>query len=217
MSRSRGDGGRYGVGVRRPPAVPPVLLAAMLLGARLGLAGCSPSVTGYLALAVDPAGRLVAVVAVCDGKHLGRLTLTDVTAGTAAYKAPDGAVIGLDWINIGFALSGVSGPPQLQGSGKIASGERAKIVLLDAAPSSLAMLFVSLSADPQPFKGGTLVPAAPAFHLAIVTDSTGGIELSISGSAGLPAGLDLVMQYAIVDASALQGVALSNALQTSTH
>ena len=147
----------------------------------------------------------------------GPAEATDVTAGTAAYKAPEGTLIGLDWINSGFALSGVSGPPQLMGSGKIASGERAKITLLDAAPSSLAMLFVSLAADPQPFKGGTLVPAAPAFQLAIVTDSTGGIELSISGSAGLPAGLDLVMQYAIVDASAVQGVALSNALQTSTH
>ena len=141
----------------------------------------------------------------------------DVSAGTAAYKAPDGLLIGIDWINIGFALSGVSGPPQLQGSGKIASGERAKIVLLDAAPQALAMLFVSLSSDPQPFKGGTLVPAQPGFSVAIVTDETGSITLGISGSANLPAGYDLVMQYAVVDAAAPQGVALSNAIQTTTH
>jgi hypothetical protein len=142
---------------------------------------------------------------------------TDVVAGTAACMGTDGQLIGVDWINMGFALAGVQGPPSLKGSGKIAPFERSKIVLLDAAPESLALLFVSLSSNPKPFKGGTLVPAEPAFHLAIVTDSSGGIELSISGSANLPAGFDLVMQYAVLDEAAPQGVALSNAVQTSTH
>jgi len=142
---------------------------------------------------------------------------TDVIAGTAATQGLDGHLIGVTWINMGFALAGIQGPPSLKGTGKIAPYERSKIVLLDAAPQALAMLFVSLSSDPQPFKGGTLVPAAPAFHLAIMTDASGSIELEISGSANLPAGFDLVMQYAVLDEAAPQGVALSNALQTSTH
>jgi len=143
--------------------------------------------------------------------------VSDVSAGTVAYMAPDGTLVGIDWINMGFALAGIQGPPSLKGSGKIAPFERSKITLLDAAPQALAMLFVSLSSDPRPFKGGTLVPAEPTFQLAIVTDASGSIELGISGSAGLPAGYDLVMQYAVLDAAAPQGVALSNAIQTSTH
>ena len=142
---------------------------------------------------------------------------TDVTAGSPAFKAPDGLLIGIDWINMGFALAGIQGPPLLKGSGTIAPFERSKIVLLDAAPQALAMLFVSLSSDPQSFKGGTLVPAQPGFSVAIVTDASGSITLGLSGSANLPAGYDLIMQYAVVDAAAPQGVALSNAIQTTTH
>jgi hypothetical protein len=141
----------------------------------------------------------------------------DVSAGTVAFKAPEGALIGIDWINMGFALAGIQGPPSLLGSGQIEALGRSKIVLLDAAPQALALLFVSLSSDPRPFKGGTLVPAEPTFQLAIATDASGSITLCIAGSAGLPAGFDLVLQYAVVDAAAPQGVALSNAIQTTTH
>ena len=52
------------------------------------LAGCSSSATGYVALAVDPAGRLVAVVAVCEGERIGWLTLTDQTTGTSTTVRP---------------------------------------------------------------------------------------------------------------------------------
>jgi hypothetical protein len=41
-----------------------------------------------VALALDPAGRLVAVVAVCKGERLGWLTLTDETTGTSTTVRP---------------------------------------------------------------------------------------------------------------------------------
>jgi len=141
----------------------------------------------------------------------------DVVGGSAPFMGTNGQIITVNWIDLGFALSGVAGDPKLKGSGTIAPGERAKIVLKDAAPLSLAVLFVSLDAAPTPFKGGTLVPDATSFSLVIATDYEGRIELPISGSANLPAGYDIVMQYAITDAAAPQGVSLSNALQTSTH
>ena len=52
------------------------------------LAACSSSATGYVALALDPAGRLAAVVAVCDGQRIGWLTLTDQTTQTSTTVKP---------------------------------------------------------------------------------------------------------------------------------
>lgn len=64
-------------------------LAVALAGiAAMSLTACSAAATGQLAIAVDPAGRLLAVVALCDGQSLSTLTLTDVTTGTSTTVRP---------------------------------------------------------------------------------------------------------------------------------
>jgi hypothetical protein len=141
-----------------------------------------------------------------------------VVAGSPASLGADGQLISSDWVNLGFALSGVAGKPSLKGDGLIAFGHRSTIVLEKAAAMSLAVLVVSSDAAPKPFKGGVLVPAAaPSFQLVTLTNDGGGITLSVTYPSSLPAGLDLVMQFVIADAAAPQGVSLSNAIQTSTH
>jgi hypothetical protein len=127
------------------------------------------------------------------------------------------SVFNEDWVNLGNALAGVSGKPKFWGLGLVAPGHRCELILSDAAPNALAVIFVSLSSTETPFKGGTLLPAAPAMSMTIFTDSIGGIYLSLPSGANVPAGFDLYMQYAILDAAAVHGVALSNAIQTSTH
>jgi hypothetical protein len=67
---------------------PRILLAAAALVAPLSLAGCSASHTGQIAVAMDPAGRLLAVVAVCEEHRLASLTLTDETTGTTETVKP---------------------------------------------------------------------------------------------------------------------------------
>lgn len=141
----------------------------------------------------------------------------DVTAGSVAFAGEDDALAKVAWIDLGYAFGGPDGVPKFKVSGKIAAGSRTKLILKDAAPMSMAVLFVSLGSAPHAFKGGMLVPAAPTLDIVLFTDATGYIELPISASANLPAGFDLFMQYAVLDATAPQGVALSNALQTSTH
>jgi hypothetical protein len=64
------------------------LAAAAVVVLAGSLAGCSPAVTGHVALAVDPAGRLIAVTAVCPGEHLGWLTLADETTGARTTVVP---------------------------------------------------------------------------------------------------------------------------------
>jgi hypothetical protein len=63
-------------------------LAAVAVLAALGLAGCSASQFGYLAVGLDPAGRMLASVALCDELRLKSITLTDETNGTVATVKP---------------------------------------------------------------------------------------------------------------------------------
>jgi hypothetical protein len=70
------------------PRVKAAVAAGLSAVAVLTLAACASSNKGYLGLAVDPAGRLVAVVAVCEGERLGSLTVTDTTTGTTVTVRP---------------------------------------------------------------------------------------------------------------------------------
>jgi hypothetical protein len=56
--------------------------------ALLSLTACGSSHSGWAALAMDGAGRLQAVIAVCDGQVLSSLTLTDETTGSATTVHP---------------------------------------------------------------------------------------------------------------------------------
>ena len=141
-----------------------------------------------------------------------------VVAGSVDFKGDNGALASA-WIDLGYAFAGVAGDPKLSGSGAISAGLSAKITLSNAAPLAMAVLFVAVDIQPTrvPFKGATTVVPAPTLQLVVFTDEKGGFELSVPAAAGIPAGHDLVMQYAIADAAAAQGVAMSNALQTTTH
>jgi hypothetical protein len=116
------------------------------------------------------------------------------------------------WTDLGFALAGVAGEPVLTGTGSLQAGSSGALTLTDAAPSALALMFVSVASTPTPFKGGTLVPLPPLLTLALPTDSLGSVLLPwASWPSGL-SGLSLFFQYAIQDVAAVKGVALSNAL-----
>lgn len=180
-------------------------------GLRIGMAAmlalaCAVTATSAQFQAAAPQG--------VGAPDVGAPQSADITAGAGSSI---GTLIEANWLNLGHALPGGAGSPSFKGYGSITAGVPAKLTLHGAAPSALAVLFVSLESDPRPFKGGILVPAAPAFAAVLTTNSDGFIELVIPSWAHLPAGLNLVMQYAIADATAAQGASLSNALQTVTH
>jgi hypothetical protein len=82
-----------------------VIVAALALG------GCSSSSTGQLAVAMDPAGRLVAVVAACGGHRVASLTLTDEnTFATATVRLKEPPAFGGTVI-----LTGPIGDPRPEG------------------------------------------------------------------------------------------------------
>jgi hypothetical protein len=117
------------------------------------------------------------------------------------------------WTNLGSGLAGISGIPQLNGSGELLAGTPGKIRLVDAAPSAPAALFISGSNTPTPFKGGTLLTVPVLLTLPLPTDPLGDILLPwTSWPAGL-SGVSLYFQFGIQDVAAVKGVALSNALE----
>lgn len=120
------------------------------------------------------------------------------------------------WTSLGGALAGTLGAPVLAGSGTLAPATVGTLTLSNAAPFSLAALFFSAFSVPVPFKGGVLqafpLLSGPVF---VLTPPAGSLALPFAVPAGIPSGLQLWFQYAIQDAGAVQGTALSNALRAN--
>jgi hypothetical protein len=117
------------------------------------------------------------------------------------------------WTDERHALAGVAGDPELVGEGTLEVGSANSVDLSNAAPSAPAGLFVGTSAAFAPFKGGTLVPAFIVPPIVVVTGAGGELPIGFVMPAGVPAGTELWLQWAIQDAAAMKGVALSNAIK----
>ena len=116
------------------------------------------------------------------------------------------------WTDLGSGLAGVSGIPQLTGVGELLAGTPGSLALEDAAPSSPAVLFISASSTPTPFKGGTLLTVPVLLMLPLSTNPLGGMLLPWAAWPSGLSGASLFFQFAVSDAAAVHGVALSNAL-----
>ena len=153
-----------------------------------------------LDLALNP--RLADVLAVADTGS-GTAPIADM----GAFELPSA------WVELGSSLAGVAGPPVLFASGTLETGSPGTLGLSSAAPSAFTMLFVSLSSAPLPFKCGTLVPLPAVAKFPLFTNGAGAIPLGWASWPGGLSGLSVYFQYAIQDAGAVCGVALSNALR----
>lgn len=116
----------------------------------------------------------------------------------------------------GAALAGTHGKPALHASGTLEGGSANILQLADARESAPCLLFVSLAPAPLPFKGGLLQAAPPALAIWITTDPQGAFALPFDWPAGFPSGVVAMLQVALDDAAAVQGVALSNGLELLT-
>jgi len=120
-----------------------------------------------------------------------------------------------DFFGLGNALAGTNGKPILFGTGGVGPGVPGALRLKNAAPSAFAGVFLGLAEGAVSFKGGTLV-AFPFNVLKFAsTDAAGEINLAWADLGTLPSGLTVVSQWAITDAGAPSGVALSNGLRAT--
>lgn len=118
--------------------------------------------------------------------------------------------------DLGCALPGAAGPPVLSGTGSLVTGSPGSVNLDQAAPNALALLFLSLDENPTRFKGGVLKPVPSLPFPVLVTTAGGELDLPFVWPSGVPETLPFYMQYAVQDAGAVAGVALSNALRGVT-
>lgn len=117
------------------------------------------------------------------------------------------------WHDLGLGLAGSFGPPSLVGTGELVPGSAGSLTLSASAQSAPALLFLSAASTPAPFKGGTLVPVPELLAVPVGTGPIGIVLLPWpSWPSGL-SGVSLWFQYAVQDAAAVKGVALSNALR----
>lgn len=120
-----------------------------------------------------------------------------------------------DFFGLGNGLAGAAGEPVHWGTGGMGPGEPGALHLAEAAPSAFAGIFLALSEGAANFKGGTLV----AFPFSVLkfanTNASGEITLPWTDLGSLPSGLEVISQWAVTDAGAPSGVALSNGLRAT--
>jgi len=118
------------------------------------------------------------------------------------------------WQSLSCGTLGVNGVPYLEGVGAMTPGSTTRYVLRDAAPNAFAILFVSVTSAPVPFKQGTLYPFPVSAFLNRGTDAGGldHVAFPWPDTSTLPSGTTLFTQYGVQDAAHPSGVALSNAV-----
>ena len=144
------------------------------------------------------------------------LTLRSLSSDGFGPVVDDVRVSSDAWTDLGGGLAGVSGIPLLSGAGSLVGGTAGALDLNAAHPSALSLLFAALSSAPISFKGGILQAFPPAVTVQSVTDGIGELHLPFVWPTGVPSATSLYFQYAIKDAAAIHGVALSNALKGLT-
>src|SRR5262245_60580039 len=111
---------------------------------------------------------------------MARLAVRSVLAAALALTLAHPAAAlpaGDPWTDLGQSLAGGSGAPLLTGSGSLAGGTTATLLLTNAKPSAPALLVVGLSPLNAPFKGGVMVPAL-TLTLNLITGAGGSIQSS---------------------------------------
>jgi probable HAF family extracellular repeat protein len=123
------------------------------------------------------------------------------------------------WEDLGLGLAGISGVPELIGTGALEGGDPVTLTLTNAAASATTYFVLGAARIDLPFKGGTLVPAISSpLGTYFVLQTNGAGELTLPGTwpNGLPAGFEFFFQHWVVDAAGPLGFAASNAVQATT-
>jgi hypothetical protein len=116
--------------------------------------------------------------------------------------------------NLGFALAGSRGEPQLDAVGLLQPSRPFQLAVSNAAAAAPAAFVLGGARLVAPFLGGVLLPL-PQVAIPAVTDPAGEAALGLSWPAGLPLGAAVYAQTWIVDAAGPRGAAATNAISAT--
>jgi hypothetical protein len=122
--------------------------------------------------------------------------------------------------NLSRALAGVNGHPVLVGKGTLEAGTPVELEMYKGAPNAAGFLMLGMGTSYAPFRGGVIVPdifSAGGVVRPIVTDANGGHRITTTWPSGIPADLDVVIQYWITDPAGPEGASASNAITQKTR
>lgn len=123
-----------------------------------------------------------------------------------------GAVPFSPFEDLGQALAGSGGAPQLRGAGTAIAGDPLSLTLAGAAAGAPSTWLLGTTLLLAPFKGGIMVPHPDLLIGPLVVAPDGCASLAGTWPAGLPAGLVIWLQVWIPDAGGPAGFAASNGL-----
>jgi hypothetical protein len=120
------------------------------------------------------------------------------------------------WTDLGGGTLGSNGQPTLTGSGPLSAGSTMTLDLTNGPASDITLLWISLTPTPTAAVGGTLHAFPYDASFVLLSDASGGINISASVAAGAPAGTEITFQYICKDAANPHGITLSNGLKGTT-
>ncbi|MBI1379933.1 MAG: hypothetical protein GC161_02450 [Planctomycetaceae bacterium] len=121
--------------------------------------------------------------------------------------------IAAPWTNLGFALAGSQGLPQMAPAGGAGPGAVTTFPLSQAAQSSFGALVLGVTRVDVPLFGGVLVPNTDVL-LPYATTAGGTASPSVLWPLALPAGIPIHAQAWTFDPAAVEGISASNASRT---
>jgi len=119
--------------------------------------------------------------------------------------------------DLGFALAGAAGAPQLAGTGTLIAGDPVTVTLSGALPASGATLVLGATLLFAPFKGGLMVPEVDLLLGPLPTDPAGILVLAGTWPSGVPSGFVFFVQAWLVDAGGPAGFSASNGLSVEAR
>lgn len=114
--------------------------------------------------------------------------------------------------DLGYALGGSLGDPQLLVEGAMNGGSVLRFELSNTPGYATAFVMIGTSAIHLPFRGGTLVPSPDAFSV-MTANASGRLSFSASLPPGVPGQTELYAQFWILDGSGPFGLTASNAVK----
>src|SRR5262245_5803203 len=176
----------------------------------------APSSTYWIVLSTKPGATVYwAYTWVQSGSGVGYLSdwaSTDDAGShwTTSFSAPFIMSVRAEpppWSALGPGLPGIAAP-LVDGFGTLVPGSSGSLVLKNYGLAAPALLFVSTSSTPTPFKGGTLFTVPPLLVQPVTISMFSSVTLPWSAwPAGL-SGTTLFFQAAAADAGAVHGVSL---------